>query len=163
MPAGDKDGVLRWFEAYADALSSGRFAVEVSPALLERQWAQCSCLSQPQPPCGRAAVASCCAKALCRRVPIARPSSPGFVWRLSTLIVWACKCASIANCPHIPLRSIPFTSLQPLEAEYPESVGISLFPQLPPWRSEAVTEVGHARHVELGAAKSATGLRAVAC
>lgn len=36
-PAGDKDGVLRWFEAYADALSSGRFAVEVSPALLERQ------------------------------------------------------------------------------------------------------------------------------
>lgn len=51
-----RDGVLRWFEAYAFALSSGRFGVEV------------------------------------------------------------------------------------LEAEYPEGVGISLFPQLPPWRSEAVTE-----------------------
>lgn len=29
LPAGVNDGVLRWFEAYADALSSGRFAVEV--------------------------------------------------------------------------------------------------------------------------------------
>lgn len=59
VPAGEpgvNDGVLRWFEAYADALSSGRFAVEA------------------------------------------------------------------------------------LEGEYPESVGISLFPRLPPWRSEAVTE-----------------------
>lgn len=27
--AGVNDGVLRWFEAFADALSSGRFAVEV--------------------------------------------------------------------------------------------------------------------------------------
>lgn len=32
--------------------------------------------------------------------------------------------------------------MQALEGEYPESVGISLFPRLPPWRSEAVTEVG---------------------
>lgn len=31
--------------------------------------------------------------------------------------------------------------LQALEGEYPESMGISLFPHLPPWRSEAVTEV----------------------
>lgn len=32
-------------------------------------------------------------------------------------------------------------AVEPLEGEYPESVGISLFPQLPPWRAEAVTEV----------------------
>ncbi|PSC76399.1 F-box SKIP16 isoform A [Micractinium conductrix] len=30
--------------------------------------------------------------------------------------------------------------VEPLEEEYPTSVGISLFPQLPPWRSEAVTQ-----------------------
>lgn len=30
--------------------------------------------------------------------------------------------------------------VEPLESEYAESRGISLFPQLPPWRSEAVTE-----------------------
>lgn len=58
LPAGSRDGVLRWFEAYAAALSSGRFAVEQ------------------------------------------------------------------------------------LQEEYPKSLGISLFPQLPPWRAEAVTEVG---------------------
>jgi hypothetical protein len=59
-PAGSQDGVLRWFEAYAAALTSGRFGVE------------------------------------------------------------------------------------PLDGEYPESLGICLFPQLPPWRAEAVTEVGAA-------------------
>jgi hypothetical protein len=63
-PAGARDGVLRWFEAFAEALSAGRFAVEA------------------------------------------------------------------------------------LEGDYPESVGISLFPQLPPWRSEAVTEVRRA-HLSL--------------
>ena len=34
--------------------------------------------------------------------------------------------------------------VEPLDGEYPESLGICLFPQLPPWRAEAVTEVGAA-------------------
>lgn len=74
--AGAQDGVLRWFEAFAEALSAGRFAVEA------------------------------------------------------------------------------------LEADYPESVGISLFPQLPPWRSEAVTE---ARLAGMSAAWVPAGHARLAC
>lgn len=80
---------------------------------------------------------------------------------------WPCGCSRVLStmpapaCLHPnpapfaqtwPLRSAPspilnihsFPRLQPLEAEYPEALAISLFPQLPPWRSEAVTEVQRA-------------------
>lgn len=73
VPAGDGacDGVLRWFEAYAEALSAGRFAVEA----LELEYAESRSISlfpQLQPWCSQAVTevgTSCRAVPCCASMP----------------------------------------------------------------------------------------------